>query len=88
MPTGKYTFLTEFTDIYLCFVRLSPVRYTLDIHCAGEQIVNRNNRTPYATLFFPPIFVNSPDLLYRQAIRFFGITVLLMLKNKSHLSFY
>ena len=39
------------------------------------------NCTPYSTL----LFVNSPDLLYRQAIRFFGITMLLMLKKKSHL---
>ena len=43
------------------------------------------NCTPYSTLLFHPIFVNSPELLYRQAIRFFGLTMLLMLKKKSHL---
>ena len=48
----------------------------------------RNNCTPYSTLLFHPIFVNSPDLLYRQAIQFFGITMLLMLKKKSYLSSY
>ena len=36
----------------------------------------RNNCTPYSTLLFHPIFVNSPDLLYRQAIRFFSILYL------------
>ena len=29
------------------------------------------NCTHYSTLLFHPIFVNSSDLLYRQAIRFF-----------------
>ena len=29
------------TFSYLCFVRLSPVRYTLDMNYAGDQIVNR-----------------------------------------------
>ena len=46
------------TFSYLCFVRLSPVRYTLDMNCAGDQIVNRNTNCLVYCYWYEPEFYN------------------------------
>ena len=54
-PTGKYNFLTF---SYLCFVRLLPVRCTLDLNCAGDHIANRNTNCLVYRYRYGPEFYN------------------------------